>query len=571
MDSEVILKMIFGLVGGLGIFLLGMKYMQEGLQVIAGPRIRKMINAVTGNRFLAVGIGLFVTTLVQSSSVTSVMVIGFVNSELMALSGAIGVIMGANIGTTITGWILALKIGKYGLPILGVAAFGWIFLKKEKARYLALAILGIGMIFFGLELMKDGFKPLRDHREFEALFLAFKATNYFGVIKAALVGCLLTIIVQSSSATLGITIALANTGVIDFHTAAALVLGENIGTTITAYLASLGAEDPNAKRTAYFHIIFNVLGVAWITAIFHPLYIPFLLKFILPGDPNMQTAAGTFPYMTSAIALVHSGFNITNVLLFLPFTPFFTRLLEKLVKDKPETKKIFLTHLDFKIGSSPLAAVEQSRFEILRMDKSVKLMMDNLLGVIADNQDSKNSEKLKEDVFEREEMLDQVQIEITTFLTDLLSQPISHELAQEARSHLRLADEYESVSDYITNVLKLYLRLRDSDIQLSDEQQKELKDLHQSVADYRDKVRGGLNRKVQGTFLSGIRKSSREITAKIRKLRDRHLKRLSKESVPPLISTTYMDIANAYRRMKDHLLNIGEAAVGGKSIGKASK
>lgn len=571
MDSEVILKMIFGLVGGLGIFLLGMKYMQEGLQVIAGPRIRKMINAVTGNRFLAVGIGLFVTTLVQSSSVTSVMVIGFVNSELMSLSGAIGVIMGANIGTTITGWILALKIGKYGLPILGVAAFGWLFLKKEKARYLALAILGIGMIFFGLELMKDGFKPLRDHREFEALFLAFKATNYFGVIKAALVGCLLTIIVQSSSATLGITIALANTGVIDFHTAAALVLGENIGTTITAYLASLGAEDPNAKRAAYFHIIFNVIGVAWITAIFHPLYIPFLLKFILPGDPNMQTAAGTFPYMTSAIALVHSGFNITNVLLFLPFTPFFTRLLEKLVKDKPETKKIFLTHLDFKIGSSPLAAVEQSRFEILRMDKSVKLMMDNLLGVIADKQDSKNSEKLKEDVFEREEMLDQVQIEITTFLTDLLSQPISHELAQEARSHLRLADEYESVSDYITNVLKLYLRLRDSDIHLSDEQQKELKDLHQSVADYRDKVRGGLNRIVQGTFLSGIRKSSREITAKIRKLRDRHLKRLSKESVPPLISTTYMDIANAYRRMKDHLLNIGEAAVGGKSISKASK
>jgi len=571
MDSEVILKMIFNLVGGLGVFLLGMKYMQEGLQVIAGPRIRKMINAVTGNRFLAVGIGLFVTTLVQSSSVTSVMVIGFVNSELMALSGAIGVIMGANIGTTITGWILALKIGKYGLPILGVAAFGWIFLKKEKARYLALAILGIGMIFFGLELMKDGFKPLRGHSEFEAMFLAFEATNYFGVIKAALVGCLLTIIVQSSSATLGITIALANTGVINFHTAAALVLGENIGTTVTAYLASLGADDPNAKRAAYFHIIFNVLGVAWITAIFHPVYMPFLTKFVLPGDPNMQTAAGTFPYMTSAIALVHSGFNITNVILFLPFTTFFSRLLEKLVKDKRETKKRFLTHLDFQIGSSPLAAVEQSRFEILRMDKSVKLMMDSLLGIITDNQDSKNSEKLKEEVFDREEMLDQVQIEITTFLINLLSQPISHELAQEARSHLRLADEYESVSDYITNVLKLYLRLRDSDVELSDEQQKELKDLHESVAAYRDKVRGGLKRKVQGAFLSGIRKSSREITAKIRKLRDRHLKRLSKESIEPLISTTYMDIANAYRRMKDHLLNIGEAAVGGKSIGKASK
>ena len=165
------------------------------------------------------------------------------------------------------------------------------------------------MIFFGLELMKDGFKPLRGQPEFEAMFHAFEATNYFGVIKAALVGCLLTVIVQSSSATLGITIALANTGVINFHTAAALVLGENIGTTITAYLASLGADGPNAKRTAYFHIIFNVLGVAWITAIFHPLYIPFLTKFVLPGDPNMQTAAGKLmtPVLASAIFFSNAG------------------------------------------------------------------------------------------------------------------------------------------------------------------------------------------------------------------------------------------------------------------------
>ncbi len=204
MAIDLILDMLFQLVGGLGIFLLGMKYMQQGLQVVAGPRIRQMINAVTSNRFLAVGIGIFVTTLVQSSSVTSVMVIGFVNSELMALSGAIGVIMGANIGTTITGWMLALKIGKYGLPILGLSAFGWLFLKQEKHRNVALAILGIGMVFFGLELMKAGFSPLRDQPEFTAMFHTFQATNYLGVLKAALVGCVLTVIVQSSSATLGI-------------------------------------------------------------------------------------------------------------------------------------------------------------------------------------------------------------------------------------------------------------------------------------------------------------------------------------------------------------------------------
>ena len=267
---DLILEMVFHLVGGLGIFLLGMKYMQQGLQVIAGSRIRRMISLVTSNRFLAVGIGLFVTTLVQSSSVTSVMVIGLVNSELMVLTEAIGVIIGANIGTTITGWILAMKIGHYGLPLLGVAAFGWLFLKAEKLRYTALSVLGIGMIFFGLEIMKDGFAPVRDLPDFAAVFQMFEATNYVGVLKSALVGCVATLIVQSSSATLGMTIALANTGVVDFQTAAALVMGTNMGTTITAYLASLGADDINAKRTAYFHVVFNVSGVIAITATLLP-------------------------------------------------------------------------------------------------------------------------------------------------------------------------------------------------------------------------------------------------------------------------------------------------------------
>ena len=187
-NVDLIADMGFRLVGGLGIFLLGMKYMQQGLQVIAGSRIRRMISAITSNRFLAVGIGLFVTTLVQSSSVTSVMVIGLVNSELMALTEAIGVIIGANIGTTITGWILALKIGQYGLPLLGLAAFGWLFLKSETLRYASLSILGIGMVFFGLELMKDGFMPVRELPEFEALFQLFEATDYPGVLKSAVTG-----------------------------------------------------------------------------------------------------------------------------------------------------------------------------------------------------------------------------------------------------------------------------------------------------------------------------------------------------------------------------------------------
>ena len=348
MKIDLILEMVFHLVGGLGIFLLGMKYMQQGLQVIAGSRIRRMISLVTSNRFLAVGIGLFVTTLVQSSSVTSVMVIGLVNSELMVLTEAIGVIIGANIGTTITGWILAMKIGQYGLPLLGVAAFGWLFLKAEKLRYTALSVLGIGMVFFGLEIMKDGFAPVRDLPDFAAVFQMFEATNYVGVLKSALVGCVATLIVQSSSATLGMTIALANTGVVDFQTAAALVMGTNMGTTITAYLASLGADDINAKRTAYFHVVFNVSGVIAITAILLPVYLPFIERVVMGGvDPNMLAPDGSFPNMTWGIAAVHTTFNLITALLFIPFITPIASVLNRLVKDRPRAERPHLNPAAF--------------------------------------------------------------------------------------------------------------------------------------------------------------------------------------------------------------------------------
>ena len=563
MNIDLILEMGFHLVGGLGIFLLGMKYMQQGLQVIAGSRIRRAISFVTSNRFLAVGIGVFVTTLVQSSSVTSVMVIGLVNSELMALTEAIGVIIGANIGTTITGWILALKIGKYGLPILGLAAFGWLFLKPEKLRYTALSTLGIGMVFFGLELMKDGFTPVRDLPDFAALFHLFEATDYFGVLKSALVGCLVTLIVQSSSATLGITIALANTGVIDFQTAGALVLGENIGTTITAFLASLGADDINAKRTAYFHVVFNVSGVAVITALFLPVYLPFIRNVVLAGvDPNMVNADGNYPYMTAAIATVHSTFNVITALLFVSLITPIANILKRLVKDKDQPTRTHLTHLDFQLVSSPLTAIEQSRYEIQRTDEHVRNMMNDLRLVITD---PKTDKSVADKIFKEEATIDDVQIEVTKFLTDLLSAELSQNVAEEARAQLRLADEFESVSDYISNVLKLYLRMREASVNFTDAQQEELLGLHDLIASYYDAVHAGLDHASEH-YLAEIRQRSREITDEIRELRDRHWNRLSEETVDPLISTSYMDIATSYRRIKDHLLNIGEAVVGGKTV-----
>ena len=489
-NVDLIAEMGFRLVGGLGIFLLGMKYMQQGLQVIAGSRIRRMISAITSNRFLAVGIGLFVTTLVQSSSVTSVMVIGLVNSQLMGLTEAIGVIIGANIGTTITGWILALKIGQYGLPLLGLAAFGWLFLKSETLRYASLSILGIGMVFFGLELMKDGFTPVRELPEFSALFQLFEATDYSGVLKSALVGCVATLVVQSSSATLGMTIALANTGVVDFRTAAALVLGTNIGTTITAYLASVGADDINAKRTAYFHIFFNVSGVVAVTALFLPAYMPFIENVVMGGvDPNMQNASGEFPYMTAGIATVHTVFNLVTALAFLPFVAPIASALNRLVSDKPKHTGAHQTHLNFRLVSSPLTAIEQSRHEIQRTDQHVRDMLNDLRVAITDET---SGQGVIQKVFKREIAIDEVQIEVTSFLTKLLSEELSHDVADEARTQLRLADEFESVSDYVSDVLKLYLRMREAGVRFTDVQQEELVELHDLIAGYYDSVRGGL-------------------------------------------------------------------------------
>ncbi len=561
MDDHLFLKMAFQVIGGLGIFLLGMKNMSDGLQAIAGNRLRKLIGAVTNNRIFATGIGLLVTSILQSSSVTTVMVVGFVNSSLMTLQQAIGVIIGANIGTTITGWILVLAIGKYGLPILGIAALFYLFSKDEKIQYIAMAFMGIGMIFFGLELMKNGFKPIRSMEGFEAWFHAFSADNYFGIIKCALAGCVLTMIVQSSSATLGITMGLAYTGAIQFETAAALVLGENIGTTITAFLASLGTGT-NARRAAYAHAIFNIIGVTWIILVF-PFYLV-LIRKIIGVDPNTVTminGAEVYPYIQAGIAAAHTGFNITNTLIFLPFVPLLAKFLEKVVSDKPFKEPPRLTRLDIRMLSTPMMVIEQSRNEILHMGNNVKEMLGYLRDIF-DKEDIDEDDLVKK-IFHREEVLDIVQKEVSIFLTDVLANNVSHTVIEEGREQIRMADEYESVSDDITGILKLYLRLKNAGQNLSSEAQSEILQLHDMVTSYFNLVNGA-NLERHPEIIAKAHPQSQAITHKFRDFRSNHLTRITESKMDPLLGMIYTDMINAYRRMKDHILNIAEALAGEK-------
>ena len=551
--------MIFTLIGGLGIFLLGMKSMSDGMQAVAGSRLRGLISLATNNRFSATGVGLVVTCVVQSSSITTVMVIGFVNSGVMQLTQALGVIMGANIGTTITGWILVLKIGKYGLPILGAAAIIYLFSKGDRVRFWAMVIMGIGMIFFGLELMKDACSLIKEHPSFESWFQSFQANDYFGVLGCALIGCMLTVMVQSSSATLGITISLASQGVISYPTAAALVLGENIGTTITAYLASLGATT-NARRAAYFHIIFNLAGVLWITAIFH-WYIE-LVQYVVGDDVTKVIVVNGKPtYDTTAtIAATHSIFNITNTLIFLPFLPVFVKLLERFVPAKAYKEKPHLTDLDVRILDTPLLAIEQSQKEIEKMGDGCAKMMD-WLKTLYKQEDRDRS--LGERLHHRERVLDSVHDELAVFITSLLSGNVPHATAEEARLQLRMADEYESVSDYLANLEKFDRKLRDVELRFTKSQRKDLVELHELLQQHLEMVNDSLKQRNTDvmTKLETIGKRIRDL---LKTLRHKHLEDLSSGNIQPQVSVAYLAALNAYARVRDHSRNIAEAVSGEK-------
>lgn len=541
--ASLIIEMVSNLVGGLCIFLLGMKYLSDGVQAVAGERMRKMISMITDNRIAAMGTGLFVTSIIQSSSVTTVMLVGLANAGLMTLKQSIGVILGADIGCTINAWIVAVHITKYGLIMTGVAGFFYMFGKHERTRFVAMLIMGLGMLFFGLLLMEHGVEPFRYHQDFIALFSSFTPRSLWGVIKCVLIGALVTAIIQSSSATIAITITLARTGVIDFDTSVALVLGQNIGTTITAFLASLGTS-MRARRVAYAHILIKVFAVLLTVPFFFP-YLK-LLGLIMSDSAEIATR----------IALAHTIFNVLLVMAFLPFTHLLNNFLHILFKDKLANEIPALTKLDKRLQETPVVAIEQSRREVIRMGEVVGSMLILLREIVTENGNGKK-EKINT-LFSQEELLDRMQEEITVFLTQLLSGGLISTLAKEAQEQLRRSDEYESVSDYVIVILKLHLRLQNAKLAFDDEEMKDILELHAAVQDYYKLVfEAHKNRNTN--ILITAKPQAEAITHLFRRMRSRHLSKLSTTQVDPLICTLFPDVLAGYRRIKDHLLNIAEA------------
>ncbi|MBN1560907.1 Na/Pi cotransporter family protein [candidate division KSB1 bacterium] len=536
--------MIIKAVGGLGVFLLGMKQMSDGMQAIAGEKFRNLIRKVTDNRFIATGIGASITALIQSSSVTTVMVVGMVNAGIMNLQQSIGVILGADIGTTITAWIVSLKIADYGLPLLGFSAFVYLFAKSDRVRYTATFALGLGMIFFGLEIMKSGFYPLRNDENFISLLTKFSPTTLWGLIKCVLVGAFVTAVIQSSSATVAITITLAQTGIIDYQTAVALVLGENIGTTITAYLASLGATTW-AKRAAYAHISIKIMGVMLMLPLFH-IYVKFL-QIVLPETFNIG----------HRIAVAHSGFNILLVSVFIWFIKPLTTFLVTLVREKnlPQSRQLFLDVRTFEV---PFIAVQQSFEGVAKMAQSVGEMNEWL-----ENALTKPNDEIDQKLMRKEVELDVMQKDIVEYIGALMAHTLSHEDTIELRKQLRLADEYESISDYLIVLLKLRNKIRKNGLKFSDQDKTHLSELHNFVSAYIGSISEAMENKDRA-ILKKAMSDGKIVNQKIKQYRTDHLNRLGTRHGSPLLSLFYTDMLSAYRRIKDHAFNIAEVVAGEK-------
>ena len=440
-------------------FLYGMSLMSTGLQKAAGTGLRKLLASITSNPFKGVLTGLGVTAAIQSSSATTVMVVGFVNAGLLTLIQAIGVIMGANIGTTMTAWIIAVFGFKADISALAVPlmALGFIFSvsKKDKLRNISELIIGFSLLFLGLSLMKSSVPDLRQTPEVLEFITSWSGHGFASVLLFLALGTVLTLILQSSSATVALTLIMLNMGWIQFDMAAAMVLGENIGTTITANIAA-AVGSVNAKRAALAHTVFNLFGVVWALAIFHP-FINFVqwLVSLMGVDEATATIYG--------ISMIHTTFNLLNTLLLVWFTKPIARLVTVLVKDKApqeDASEGGIRYLDYGLVSTPELALAESSKEIVHFSKVMKNGLEYLAGAINSADKEEKFKAYRDKLVRYEEISDKIEYEIVKFLNDLCKNHLSNESKALVRSQIRISGELESLGDSGESISRSLMHMR---------------------------------------------------------------------------------------------------------------
>ncbi len=441
-----------GLVGGLALFLYGLELLSDSLKAVAGARMKDILSRLTTNRFSAVLTGAFVTAVVQSSSVTSVLVVGFVTANLMTMAQSVGVIMGANIGTTFTAQIIAFNVARYALLLVALGCAVFFMGRREKVRKQGLAVLGLGLVFFGMGIMGEAMIPLRDYPPFVS---AMARMESLGV--GIFTGALFTALVQSSAATAGVVIVLSSQGLLSLPAGIALVLGANIGTCITALLAAIG-KPREAFRASVVHVLFNVVGVLiWLR------FIPELAELVRWMTPDATGLAGlerVAAEVPREIANAHTVFNVVNTLLFLPFVGLFARAVTLLVPDRPPEEEDLAQprYLDAELLSTPSLAVDRARLEILNMGERVRAMVTRVLPAVFRGE--------KEELMAlrgMDEAVDLLHGSIITYLGQLSRRSLPEEDAGELVRLMEAANDLENIGDIIeTNLVTLGLsRLED--------------------------------------------------------------------------------------------------------------
>ena len=435
-------KLAMGLLGGLAMFLFGMEQMSEGLKAAAGETLKDVLNRLTKNRFMGALTGAFVTAVLNSSSVTTVLVVGFISAGFMSLSQSVGVIMGANIGSTFTAQIVAFNVTQYALVMVAIGFLMLFTGGKEKTRHYGAMVMGLGMVFYGMGVMGDAMTPLRSYQPFLDLMIKMESP-----LLGILVGAVFTGLVQSSAATTGIAIVMAAEGLISLPAGIALAFGSNIGTCVTAVLASLG-KPVEAVRAALVHVIFNVVGVL-IWVMFIP-QLADLVAAISPSSPDLEGKARMAAEVPRQIANAHTVFNVANTLIFISFTGFFARLVERLIPDRPLSKKTIIKplFLNKELVSVPGMALEQVRFEIGHMGEIINKMFAGLRDAV----DKRDREGCI-DVLKMDDQVDILHDAILEYLSEIHVEPLTDRQSDEFQSLMSATINLENLADVIETEL----------------------------------------------------------------------------------------------------------------------
>ncbi|MFC1570565.1 Na/Pi cotransporter family protein [Candidatus Omnitrophota bacterium] len=540
-------NLIFGLVGGLGLFFFGMQTMSEGLKKIAGDRLKKILHMATKVPIIAVLVGAAVTCFIQSSSATTVMVVGFVNAGLLALKQAISVVIGANIGTTFTAWLVSsmsvFKVTQYALPAIGVGFLFMKFGKTRNQRFWGQVLMGFGFLFLGLSFLKDAFAPLKKSENLKNIFIMFSDNPLLGV----LVGIIFTVLLQSSSATIAIVQVLAFGGLISFEAAVPIILGDNIGTTITAQMAAFGTN-LNARRTAMAHSLFNVIGVAYMLVFVYAGWVGKATHYFIPGGITTKN-------VMFCIAVFHSAFNVINTLVFLPFLGLLEKASIFLVPKKKGAVEMGTQYLEKHLLETPPIALEQARKEAVRMLEMALASVHNAVKSFFDN----DKRPLKP-IANLEQAVDNLQSEITQYLVELSQRNLLPEESEELPVLIHSVNDIERIGDHSENIMELAERKIEEKLPFSDEAINGLVDMWEEVREMAEEVKESLDKDDQ-VLAEIVLERERRINDFQERLKQEHVDRLNDGKCDIKAGIVFMDMVDNLEKIGDHLTNIAQGII----------